>query len=337
MSANRPETPLEVFSTCPASSQADLDSYLRRVIDVARWSERHGCKGILVYSDNTQLDPWLLSHVIIQHTHALCPLVAIQPIYMHPYAVAKMVASIGALYRRRLYLNMVAGGFKNDLTALGDNTPHDRRYERLTEYTRIIQKLLGGSAAITEDGEFCRVRNLKLTPALAPELCPGIFVSGSSDAGLAAARAIHATAIRYPKPASEEAAPSDDRAACGIRVGIIARRDEPEAWAVARARFPEDRRGQLTRQLATKVSDSLWHRQLSEQGGTGAHSPYWLVPFENYQTMCPYLVGSYGQVAEELARYFRAGYRTIILDVPPDADELAHTFASIDLAGQPVQ
>jgi alkanesulfonate monooxygenase len=54
-------------------------------------------------------------------------------------------------------------------------------------------------------------------------------------------------------------------------------------------------------------------------------SPYWLHPFENYKTFCPYLVGTYGRVADEIARYAAAGYRTIILDVPPDREELDHT------------
>ena len=53
--------------------------------------------------------------------------------------------------------------------------------------------------------------------------------------------------------------------------------------------------------------------------------------------MCPYLVGSYEQVGLELARYVNAGYRTVILDVPPSADELRHTFAAFDAAVQPVQ
>ena len=188
MSAKTLDAPLEVFSTCPPSSDANPDTYLRQVIDVARWSEQHGCKGILVYSDNSQLDAWLLANVIIEHTDALCPLIAVQPIYMHPYTVAKMVTSIGSLFRRRLYLNMVAGGFKNDLIALDDTTPHDKRYERLAEYVHVIKKLLEGPAPVTFDGSFYRTDKLKLTPPLDSGLFPGIFVSGSSDAGLAAAR-----------------------------------------------------------------------------------------------------------------------------------------------------
>jgi alkanesulfonate monooxygenase len=330
------DAPLEVFSTCPPSNQLDADSYLQQLIDVARWSDEAGCKGILVYSDNSQLDAWLLSHAILQHTERLCPLVAIQPIYMHPFTVAKTIASIGCLYRRQIYLNMVAGGFKNDLIALNDATPHDKRYDRLAEYTSIIKQLLRGES-VSHHGEFYEVNQLKLTPKLAPELFPGVFVSGSSDAGVAAARAIGATAIKYPKPAAEEEARAVDGLDCGIRVGIIARPSSGAAWDVAQDRFPTDRKGQLIRQLATKVSDSVWHHQLTEIEADSRRSPYWMVPFQNYKTMCPYLVGSYEEVADEIARYLSAGYRRIILDVPPNPEELAHTFAVFSLATQPVQ
>src|SRR5213594_12000 len=149
---------LEVFSTCTQSTDGDREAYVQRVADVARWSERVGCKGILVYSDNRLVDPWLVSHVVIQNTTRLCPLVAVQPVYMHPYAVAKMAASYGHLYGRRIYLNMVAGGFKNDLVALNDPTPHDRRYDRLIEYTQVIRRLAEASAPVTFEGEFYKVQ-----------------------------------------------------------------------------------------------------------------------------------------------------------------------------------
>jgi alkanesulfonate monooxygenase len=317
---------LEVFSTCAQSSDGDQEAYVQRVADVARWSEQAGFKGILVYSDNRLVDPWLVSHIIIQNTARLCPLVAVQPVYVHPYTVAKMVASFGYLHRRRIYLNMVAGGFKNDLVALNDTTPHDKRYDRLIEYTRIIRDLLAGSAPVSHDGDYYTVKNLKLTPPLPADLLPGIFVSGSSDAGLAAARAIGATAVKYPKAPNEEVAP-DEGLGAGVRVGIIVREDGAEAWRIARERFPEDRRGQLTHQLAMKVSDSVWHGQLSELADATASgdSPYWLVPFQNYKTMCPYLVGSYERVGDELARYIAVGYRSFILDIPPTEEELHHT------------
>jgi alkanesulfonate monooxygenase len=322
-----------LFATCPQSKDVDPHAYRQRVQDVARWADQAGYRGILVYTDNQLVDPWLVAQIVIEATDQLCPLVAVQPVYMHPYTVANMVSSFANLYGRRIYLNLVAGGFRNDLTALGDETPHDERYRRVVEYTEIIKRLLRGER-VSLDGDYYTIANLSLAPKLPPELFPGIFISGSSDAGVAAARAIQATAVKYPKPADEEVSISADGAGIGMRVGIIARDDDTHAWRVARARFPEDRQGQVTHALAMKVSDSQWHRELSRLGKRppSETNPYWLGPFENYKTFCPYLVGSYERVAEELARYISLGFGTFIVDIPPDQEELEHTGVAFERA-----
>jgi alkanesulfonate monooxygenase len=324
-----PYAGLEVFSTCPQSVEAEGTAYLQKVRDVARWSEHYGCKGILVYADNRLVDPWLVAQVVIQNTVQLCPLVAIQPIYMHPYAAATLISSFGHMYGRKLYLNMIAGGFKNDLTALNDTTPHDRRYDRLVEYTTIMKRLLESHTPVSFEGEFYTITNLKLQPALSLELLPEVFVSGSSEAGRAAAQVMKATAVHYPRPPAEylHGGGGESLKDSGVRLGIIAREREEEAWQVAEARFPTDRKGQLTRELANKVSDSAWHKQLSELGdyAKNRQTVYWLVPFESYKTNCPYLVGSYEQVAAEVGEYVVAGHRKFILDIPPCEEELHHT------------
>ena len=324
---------IEVFSTCPSSTGVPGEAYIERVIDVARWSEAAGHKGMLVHSDNSLVDPWLLSHVVVQHTTALCPLVAVQPVYMHPYWVAKQVASIAHLYRRRLYLNMVAGGFTNDLEALNDTTPHDKRYVRLVEYTTIAMRLLSSPAPLTYIGAFYSVLKLKLTPPIHEGLVPGVFVSGSSDAGLAVARMLGAIGVKYPNPADQEQFPPDDLGNAAIRVGIVARETDEEAWAVAQERFPEGRKEQRTHQLPMKVSDSPRHEVRSVlEDRSAERSPYWLVPFHDYKTKCPYLVGSYDRVARELARYIALGCGTFILDVPYSQEELQHTSVSFERA-----
>jgi alkanesulfonate monooxygenase len=326
---------IQVFSTCPQSKDVERGDYLRRVREVARWSDEAGYKGILVYTDNGIVDPWLVSQVILESTEQLQPLVAIQPVYMHPYTVAKMITTYAYLHGRPIYLNMLAGGFRNDLVALGDETPHDERYERTVEYTQIIKGLLAGES-VTVDGRYYHVTNLKLTPPLPPELMPGVLMSGSSEAGLAAARAIGATAVKYPKPPGEEE--EGEGVNAGIRVGVIARDDPEEAWRVALERFPEDRKGQVTHALAMKTSDSKWHEQLSELGDrpVGDENPYWLGPFKNYKTFCPYLVGSYDAVSAEIGRYMGVGFRTFILDIPPSDEELEHTAAVFERALSPV-
>jgi alkanesulfonate monooxygenase len=166
---------------------------------------------------------------------------------------------------------------------------------------------------------------------------PGIFVSGSSEAGQTAARAMGATAVHYPRPSAEYTGTVESGFLdSGVRVGIIAREREEDAWDVAYTRFPDDRKGQIARQLANKVSDSLWHNQLSALAADtkDKKSPYWLGPFENYKTMCPYLVGTHHQVADELGRYMKAGHRKFILDIPPCETELHHSAIAFEQAAK---
>lgn len=325
---------LEIFSTCPQSKDFDPSAYVGHVIDIARWSEDAGCTGILVYTDNGLVDPWLVAQLILQNTTRLRPLIAVQPVYMPPYTAAKMVASYGFLHNRGVYLNMVAGGFKNDLHALNDTTPHDDRYVRVMEYTLVMKRLLESPDPVTFEGKYYTVRNLRMTPPLPSALFPGILISGSSPAGVAAAQAMDATAIAYPKPAHEEADARVDGPRRGARIGIIARPNAQEAWRVAMDRFPPDRKGQLTHKLAMAVTDSQWHKQLSQMENAAASpdNPYWLWPFQNYQTFCPYLVGSYEQTAEEVARYIAKGYRTFILDVPRAPADLETTACVFQMA-----
>lgn len=315
---------MTVYATTPPSSRFRPEEYFEHVTQVARWSEAAGCFGTLVYTDNSLVDPWLVAQAILQATERLSPLVAIQPIYMHPYTAARMVSTLAFWHSRPVALNMLAGGFKHDLEALGDETPHDDRYVRTAEYTRIMTALLAGET-VTLEGAYYTVRNLRLTPALAPELRPPVLISGSSSAGLEAARSLGATAVRYPRaPGVEDDALADSSIPYGVRVGIIGRETDEEAWRIALERFPEDRKGQIAHAMAMKVSDSRWHKQLSEMAGD-ADGPYWLRPFQNYNTFCPYLVGSHARVAGEIAAYLAQGFTTFVLDVPASEEELHHT------------
>lgn len=322
--------PLRVYSTSPQSKDVERGRYLDHVADIARWSEAAGCEGILVYTDNGLVDPWLTSRAIIGATDHLCPLVAIQPVYMHPYTVAKMVTSLAFMHDRAVHLNLLAGGFKNDLVALGDDTPHDDRYLRTTEYGRIVLDLLRGEGPVTATGKYYDVKGLRLAPELPEHLMPTVLVSGSSPAGLAAAHELGAIPVKYPKPPGEED-PSDGLP-FGVRVGIIARDDADEAWRVADERFPPDRKGELAHKLAMSVSDSHWHKQLSERDAAESRDTYWLHPFQTYKTFCPYLVGDHPTIAAEIRRYRAIGADTVILDIPPAEEELAEIRTVFELA-----
>jgi alkanesulfonate monooxygenase len=211
--------PLDVFSVCPHVELVAPD-YLRRVADVASWSEEAGCRGVLLNGDDGHIDPWLVAHVVLQNTKALSPLIAVQPASMHPYAAAKMVSSLAFLHDRRLYLHFHAG--------VVDDV-------RTTEYAMIMKGLLDGPGVFSFDGDYYRVSNLRMTPPLPSELFPGIVIS-------------------EPWPMTEKAAPAPPAeptsiataigtATAGLGIGVIAREEAAEAWRLAYERFPDDHRG----------------------------------------------------------------------------------------------
>jgi alkanesulfonate monooxygenase len=306
---------------------AEYAAYLKRF---AQESEAHGFWGTLIFTANSDLDPWHVADMILNATDRLTPLVAVQPAYMHPFTVAKKVASLAFLYQRRIELNFVAGGYRGDLVALGDSTPHDERYERLQEYALLIRALLRGSAPVTFTGKYYNVKNLRVLPRVPEHLLPGFLISGSSGAGLDVASQIGATAISYPAPNYDF---SDDRQLSrGIRLGILCREEEETAWKVARERFPNTETGRKLHEFALAVTDSQWYKTNSAAGGAGvAGSTFWYEPLKTYQSFCPYLVGSYDNVAEQIAKYISRGYKTILVETPPE-DEVEHFWKAVRAA-----
>ena len=296
--------------------------YLSRLTTVAKWAEDDGWEALLVYSDNRQADPWMVAQYILENTRSIRPLIAIQPIYSHPFVTAKAVRSLAYMYERQVYLNLVAGGFPRDLSAMGDTTPHDSRYERLVEYASIVKQLLGSPIPVTFRGKFYQVDGLQLAPAMPKHLFPILTVSGSSQAGRSAARELGARAIEYLRPAKEyDQLPLDRTLQLGTRLGIIVRNSTEEAWRAAHAAYAENADGAAIRQGAAQISDSQWVRDLVKRQDAPETHPYWLGPFRTFRTSCPFLVGSRDEVATEICMYLKAGFRSFLLEQPMDAED----------------
>ena len=316
---------LEVFSACPVSVGIAPKSYLKRARDVARWSERNGCRGALVFADNRLLDPWLVSQVMMQGTRALCPLIAVQPAYMHPFTVANMIATFASLYGRQSFVLWIASGVTEDM-------PHDERYVRLVEFASIVRQLTDGET-VTFEGRHYEARGLKLRQPVDSAIRPEFIVSGSSPAGRTASRTLGARSVTYALPPEEEQTPPlYTGLGAAVRVGIIARAGTEEAWHAAYTRFPSDRKSALARHLPHMSAGSQENiRRLAEERA-GAGTPYWTQPFESYQAMCPYLVGSHEEVSSALSRYVQRGFGTFILDEPESEADLENARVVFDYA-----
>src|SRR5262249_28999959 len=219
---------IEVFTISPRTQ--DLVLYWKNIQSVNRWSEQYDCTGTLIFTGNDiYIDPWLVAHSTIMETENLCPLVAVNPIYMHPFSAAKMISSFAYLYKRRVFLNLVTGTAVNYLSALGDKLEHDDRYSRLEEYVQIIKSLLAGQGLTSFDGKHYQVRGLQLLPQVPESLTPGLLLAGQSDAARKVCKSVGAIGMQMLKPELEQAVDG----VSGIHFGIVTRGTEDQAWNAA--------------------------------------------------------------------------------------------------------
>jgi alkanesulfonate monooxygenase len=162
-----------------------------------------------------------------------------------------------------------------------------------------------------------------------------LTMSGSSAAGLSAARTLGARAIQYLKPYEDyEGVGFPPDLQHGTRVGIISRDSADEAWRIARQRYPADSDGAELREYYQQVSDSVWVRELARIKGSRQGQPYWLGPYKNNQASCPFLVGAKETVAAALAGYIRLGLTTFLVETPTDDEDASYITETLRLAAE---
>lgn len=323
------EEKIRLIGSCPFAKPGQTGKgYINSVITIAKWAENAGWDSVLVYTNHNIVDPWLVAQIIAQNTAALSPLVAVQPLYAHPYTIANNISSLAYLYSRPIHVNLVAGDFSRDRESFCDNVPHDKRYDRVFEYGFILKGLLSTHQPFSFSGEYYKISHLLLQQKSAADVLPDFMMSGSSPAGRAVAAKLGACAIEYPRPSHEYQAETLDTALRhGVRLGFVVRESSQEAWNSAKKRFPESKDGAMIREYSSQISDSAWVKALN--GAVSEGGVYWLSPFKHYQSNCPYLVGSVDEVAGELAAYIRIGFRTFLIDFPEsaeDAKRITHVF-----------
>jgi len=326
---------ITLIGTCPVfSSHLGMRDYIGRVAAAAAVAERQKWTSMLVYSDHSKLDPWVAADILLRNSNAISPLVAVQPLYMHPFNLAKLVASLSLVHGRPIDMNFVSGGLPRDLETFCDDCGHDERYERLREYIEILKGLFDRKTPHSFAGKYYKLSAINLPFTGPPNLREPIYtVAGSSSAGLEVARSTNSVAIQYLRPASEYKSRSNiPGMRHGARIGVIVRQSTAEAWAVAHRMYPADPIGVEIRDYFTSISDSIWVKELARDIDVSFGHPYWLGPYRSGRCACPFLVGSLPDVANELAKYMQMGLRTFLLEQPEDDEDAGWVTKAFALA-----
>lgn len=321
---------IELLSLIPRAANGEL--FWQNALETIALSDRHGCAGILILTGNEiAVEPWLIAQAVAARSTQLQPLVAVNPVYMPPFTVARMVRSFGLAFGRRVRLNLVTGTSLSHLTALGDNLSHDERYERLLEYASIVDGLLQGPP-LTFQGRYYTINGLQLPPGPDKALRPLYYVAGQSQAAARVAGQVNAINLQMLGPGLTTGLSGGQ----AIHFGLVTREDEQAAWSAARQRFPDDELGRFIQDQSMDNTDSQWKQrlQLAAKQETDCRPGFWMSPFRNLQADCPFFVGSFAQAAQLLAALVRAGIHTFVLDIPQDRQEYENTAAAFAQASR---
>ncbi len=187
-------------------------------------------------------DSWLVASALAPLTRRLRYLVAVRPGLQPPTLAARMAATLDRLSEGRLLINVVTGGDPVENKGDGIFLSHSERYQVTREFLDVYTRLLRGEK-VDYHGEHIHVEGAEVLFPPVQENGPPLYFGGSSDAAIdVAAEQIdsYLTWGEPPELVAEKLAVVRERAAArgrtlqyGIRLHVIVRETEEEAWAAA--------------------------------------------------------------------------------------------------------
>ncbi|MEL6537912.1 MAG: LLM class flavin-dependent oxidoreductase [Bacteroidota bacterium] len=324
MELSLPDRVVHCFSVIYRDDSVQQHHY-HELIDFIQTAEAHDHTGMLLFESNRgNVEPWVVGQELLGNTKKMIPFIAVNPVYMHPFIVAKRVLALSNFHQRRVFLNFITGTSKTDLINLSDSLSHDDRYDRLSEYIQIINHLLTETRPLNFEGAYYQVKNLMLSSQLPKELHPRFFVAGASDKAEQIRKETGACRTSMGKDVAEWQDTSlMDNEQRGVHFGIIARSTQEEANAALDAWLEGTEGAETLFDASMSNTDGQWKKNLAsaEEVVSGAFN---LKPMKRLKSDCPYYVGTYEDCARVMVRYILNGFDTLIPEVAVAPQEFEH-------------
>jgi alkanesulfonate monooxygenase len=344
--------PLRMFWFLPTSGdgrylgsrQGHRPADFRSMREIAMAADRLGFEGVLLPTGPQCEGAWMMGAAIAPWTERLKFLLALRPGVQTPAHWARESATLDRITEGRLLLNVVTGANPKELAGDGIYLDHAQRYGQTDEFLTIWRRHFT-EASVDFEGRYlsCRGGRLVHRPVQTPY--PPLWFGGSSDVAIDIAARHVDTYLTWGEPVAQVAEKiARVRAAAakigrtvrfGLRIHLIVRETDDEAWAVAdrliaqltdatiaeaqrRFREESDSVGQQRmvalhggRRDALEIAPNLWAGIGLVRPGAGTA-----------------LVGGPATVAARLREYQALGIETVIASGYPHLEE-AHTVAEL--------
>jgi len=297
------------------------------LLRVARTAEAAGFSYILIPVGQACWEAFMAGAFVAARTERIKPLIAARPGFVNPVLAAKTIATFDQMSGGRIAVNLIAGQADQEVAAEGVFYTKEQRYALMREETAIMKALWTQPGGLDFEGQFHRLKGATARPRPAQKPYPSFYLGGGSEEA-AEISAEHSDVHLFWGDLPENIAASvrdltarsaryDRRAplAFGMRLQIICRETEAEAWAVAnrlvertserdrerlKARVANSEANRRVQALAAthgdRVGDCLWTGLTRVRAGAGVA-----------------VVGSPDQVAAQLQQFVDAGCTSFCL------------------------
>lgn len=284
------------------------------------------------------MDQFINAASLIHITKRMRFLIAVHPAVYTPTTLVKLVTTLDQNSGGRVLLNIVSGHI--GLDAAGVHLSHEERYEHTDEFLTVYRRIMSGER-VDFDGKHLQIRGAEAQFLSLQDPYPPLWFGGASEVAREVAAKHIDNYLTWAEPPAETRkliADINARAAkygrtirFGMRINLIVRDTDEEAWAAAQNMVDHmDDDVVAAVQANSNVQQSLGQaRQLSFHNGV---KPKFAQELEVYPNVWSgyglirggpglALVGSPQSVAERIREYHDMGVDSFIVSGSPFLEE----------------
>lgn len=326
-----------------ATTKGARETNFPYIKQIAQAVDELGYEGVLIPTGKSCNDPWVTASALSTVTQKLKFLIAVRPGVMKPTVAARMAATLDQISNGRLLINVVAGGDPVELAGDGIFASHDERYEITDEFLDIWRALLA-EEKVDYEGKHLKVEGGEIMFPGIQKPHPPIFFGGSSDAGIKVAAKhsdVYLTWGEPPRQVKEkiekvraEAAKHGREVEFGLRVHVIVRETNEEAWKAANdlIKYVDDEAIKKAQEVFKRY-DSVGQKKMTElnkgeRGNLEIYPNLWAGVGLVRGGCGTAIVGDPETVAERIREYQEIGINKFVLSGYPHLEE-AYQFAEL--------
>jgi alkanesulfonate monooxygenase len=212
---------------------------------VVQAAEKAGFEYLLIPVGSTCWEAWIAGAFMAARSSTIKPLIAARPGYINPVLLAKMISTFDQMSGGRICINLIAGQNESEVVAEGVRYAKEERYALMEEEVSILKALWTHPGPLHFDGKFHKLSGAHIRPRPLQQPYPKFYLGGGSRQAweMSAKHSdVHLFWGDLPERIAsniaeirEMAKPHgrDNAIGFGMRLQVICREDEKDAWEAA--------------------------------------------------------------------------------------------------------